>query len=427
MKTKGVVGVGGMCSMLLIPDEDNDKTAVRVSRQPSPRQELSWTRGRDFSCNCLGGCTYMARRRRSVLVAHDSGLEALISDSLSSVFPAGIFRADAAGRFLCVSARWCEIAGLPASEALGEGWARALHPDDRERVVTEWECASRESRGIESRFRFQRPDGAVALVLGQAQPEQDAQGKTVGFTGVITDLTHHIEAEHERRASQEDLERRNDELRRLALQLGMAEERERRRIAEGLHDHVGQLLAIARMKLAKLLELEARHELVCVAGEIVEVVDCAIRETRSLTFELSSPTLHELGLAAAVETLCEKLSEASGVRFDVNVSRPPEPLADDMRCLLYRAVRELCSNVVRHADAPRAEVHLHADPDRIWVVVDDDGKGFDSATRAPTFNQNGGFGLFAIRQMSSRIGGTFEVESAPGGGTLAVLSVPLCS
>ena len=211
----------------------------------------------------------------------------------------------------------------------------------------------------------------------------------------------------------------------VAPQLALAQERERRRIAAGLHDEVGQLLAVARMKLGKLMETGARGDVAAQAMEIDALVDGAIRATRSLTFELSSPVLHELGLGAAVESLCERLGKDSGVRFSVQVQVEPESLSEELRIHLYQAVRELCANVVRHARAPHAEVYLHADRDRIWIVVDDAGEGFDSSKRAPAFDHKGGFGLFAIREMSSQMGGSFEIESAPGGGTLAVLSVPL--
>ena len=221
----------------------------------------------------------------------------------------------------------------------------------------------------------------------------------------------------------------NEQLRCLALQLGLAQERERRRIAAGLHDEVGQLLAVARVKIAKLVgkltPTGARREVAAEATEIGALVDRAIRETRALTFELSSPVLNELGLGAAVESLCEQLDKESGVRFSVEVNTELGSLSEELRILLFQAVRELCGNVVKHARAPRAEVRVHVDRARIRIVVADEGEGFDSSKQEHNFDRQGGFGLFAIREMSSQMGGSFEIESAPGKGTSAVLSVPL--
>jgi PAS domain S-box-containing protein len=328
-----------------------------------------------------------------------------------------------------VNARWSEMAGRPAAEALGGGWLKALHPDDRDRVVEELYRATREDRCFESKFRFQRPDGAVSWALGQALPERDIHGSITGFTGAVTDLTQYIHTENELRASKTKLGLRNEQLRRLALRLGLTQERERRRIAAGLHDEVGQLLAVARVKLeklvGKLMPTGAHGEVAADAREIGALVDRAIRETRSLTFDLSSPVLHELGLGPAVESLCEQLDKESGVRFSVKVNTESGSISEELRVLLFQAVRELCANVVKHARAPHAEVRVHADRDRIRIVVADEGKGFDSSKHAHNFDQQGGFGLFAIREMSSQMGGSFEIESTPGEGTSAALSVPL--
>ena len=465
-----------------------------------------------------------------------------------SVSPVGLFRTDTDGRCLAVNARWCEIAGLALAEALDEGWAQALHPDDRERVLAEWSRATREARGFESEFRFRRPDGVVTQVLAQALPERDTRGRISGFVGAITDLSRRLADEKELRASRErvelallaktegywdwniatgavhrsphglplpcsppgevvlparflaqrihpedrsrvrdrmvahlegraplyecehrlladsgtwrwnlqrgrvverdaagkplrmlgvdididtrkqaeaEIELRNEQLRRLALRLALAEAHERRRIAAGLHDEVGQVLALARAKLGPLVETGARGDVPDRAGEIRALVDRAIQETRALTFELSSPILYELGLVAAVESLCEQLGKESGVGFRVETDGEPELLGEDLRTLLYRAVRELCRNVVKHARAPRAEVRLYTEEDRIRIVVADDGEGFDASEQARHFDTAGGFGLFAIREMCGQVGGSFEIESAAGKGARAILRVPL--
>jgi PAS domain S-box-containing protein len=327
------------------------------------------------------------------------------------VSPVGIFHTDVDGRCLSVNMRWCEITGLEQGEALGEGWTRAVHPDDRERIIEEWSRATRDDRAFETKFRFRRPDGAITPVLGQALPKRDTRGRISGFIGVIVDLTGQIEAENK--------------LRCLALQLEVEQERERRRIARGLHDEVGQILAVARAKLGQLIETSADGDVPARAAEIRAFVDRAIEQTSTLTFELSSPILRELGFVAAVESLCEKLGEESGVRFRVTAEPEPERLGEDLDIFLYRVVRELCTNVVRHARALRAEVRVQVDEDRIRIVVTDDGEGFNASQDVKSFGPTGGFGLFAIREISRQLGGHFTIESAPGKQTRSILSVPL--
>ena len=219
------------------------------------------------------------------------------------------------------------------------------------------------------------------------------------------------------------LRRLNTQLRRLALQLTLAQERERRRIAQGLHDGVGQLLLLAHAKLAQLGQ--ATHDGVpAQAREIRALLDHAIRDTRSLTFELTSPVLFEFGLVAATESLCEQLGRESGVRFRVKVESAPGPLGEDLLILLYRAVRELCWNVVKHAQALFAEVRLSTLADRIQIVVADDGEGFDFAEYTRRIGPEAGLGLFGIREACDHLGGSFEVESSPDKGTHATLIVP---
>lgn len=331
--------------------------------------------------------------------------------TLRSPSPVGIFRTDADGGCLDVNTRWCEITGLEREESLGQGWTLALHPDDYERITRGWSRAIREDRAFETKFRFRRPNGVVTPVLGQAFPERDARGRIRYFVGAVTDLTGQIESENK--------------LRRLALQLELEQQRERGRIARGLHDEVGQILATARAKLGSFVEISTGGGARALAAETRTLLDRAIEQTRSLTFELSSPLLRELGFVAAVESLCEQLGKDSDVQFRVTAEREPWVLDEDVPILLYRAVRELCINVVRHARALHAEVRLNVDGNLARISVVDDGEGFDASQGARSFGPAGGFGLFAIREISRQLGGRFEIESSPGKQTCAVLCVPL--
>lgn len=116
---------------------------------------------------------------------------------LSHISPVGIFRANATGECTFVNERWCEIAGLEGSAAEFSGWVKALHQDDRDRVLTEWAKCVASGGPFRAEYRFQRPDGQITWVLGQAAPEIGADGKTIGFVGTLTDITRLHEAEVE--------------------------------------------------------------------------------------------------------------------------------------------------------------------------------------------------------------------------------------
>jgi PAS domain S-box-containing protein len=118
--------------------------------------------------------------------------------SLAAAAPVGIFRTDAVGNCLYVNDRWMQIAGLSIAEALGTGWVNGLHPDDRQMIQDEWYRAAQEHRLFCLEYRFQRADGGISWVYGQAAAERDGNGAVVGYVGTVTDITDRKAAEAER-------------------------------------------------------------------------------------------------------------------------------------------------------------------------------------------------------------------------------------
>ncbi|WP_434684571.1 PAS domain S-box protein [Pseudanabaena minima] len=116
-------------------------------------------------------------------------------ESLAAVAPVGIYRTNTAGDAIYLNDRWCEIAGLTAAEASGPNWARALHPEDREKVGAEWYASVQEHRPFELECRFQKPDGTVTWVLSRANAERDIYGEIIGYVGTITDISDRKRAE----------------------------------------------------------------------------------------------------------------------------------------------------------------------------------------------------------------------------------------
>ncbi|KKM53085.1 hypothetical protein LCGC14_1554350 [marine sediment metagenome] len=123
--------------------------------------------------------------------------------TLAKVSPVGIFHTDPDGDCLYVNERWCEITGLTVEQALRDGWAQALHPDDRDRVSTEWYRAATRNEVFRSEYRFQRPDGRITWVYGQARVETDSSGTPTAYVGTITDITEGKRAEEALRESEE--------------------------------------------------------------------------------------------------------------------------------------------------------------------------------------------------------------------------------
>lgn len=215
------------------------------------------------------------------------------------------------------------------------------------------------------------------------------------------------------------------ELRTLAGELSLAEERERRRLAVYLHDRIGQLLAVARAKTGAAIESAPEQAIAGTLNEIAGLIDRTIEDTRSAMFELSPPILYELGLVPALDWLAEQMHEQYSLGVEIDGDGRPVTLSDAMRSFLFRTVRELLVNVGKHARADRAEVRLRREDDDYRIVVGDDGAGFDVKSLAAPVRGRGGFGLFSIRERTDYMGGGVEIESSPGRGTRVTLVVPL--
>ncbi len=136
-----------------------------------------------------------------------------------------------------------------------------------------------------------------------------------------------------------------------------------------------------------------------------------------------SPVLYALGIRQAIEWFAEQLSQQYGLQVRVEEDEQAEPLQEDRRALLFRCVRELLLNVVKHAQASTATVGLDVDGDSLRITVGDDGCGFDVSELA-TPRGHAGFGLFSIRERLRFVGGELGVESRLGGGTRCIMTVP---
>lgn len=216
-------------------------------------------------------------------------------------------------------------------------------------------------------------------------------------------------------------EQRNAEygerLRALTAELVSTEEREHRRLSIALHDQVTQQLAVARIRL-KSVERDGRgpSEDLEIA---IQMVEDALREARDLTVELAPSVLYELGLVEALRWLCGNITRIHKVPCASYGIADDRRLDDEQRALLFRSVRELANNAVKHSNAHSISIQLSETAEDISVAVIDDGAGFD-ATELKTPKS---FGLLSVRESLAAIGGSLEVDSS-GGGTCAIVTVP---
>jgi PAS domain S-box-containing protein len=326
----------------------------------------------------------------------------------------GIGVASRDGRVLAANEAMCRITGYPAEELpavnIGDTY---LTPGQRDEVLRQLD---RDGLVRNLEVALKRRDGTPYVGRLTITP--------IRLGGEDLLLTAEEDVTDQKRAKAE-LGAYQERLRSLASQLSLAEEQERRRIASDLHDSVGQLLAIASMRLGVLQQKPYSAEFAQRLQDINKWIDQAARTVQSLIFELSPPVLYELGLGAAAERLAEQTHEQHGLEVVVQRDGDSVAMTNDVRSLLFKAVREMLMNVVKHAKATRAEVRIKGSKDGVLVEVVDNGVGFDVEQLDPRRDRARGFGLFNVRERLEHLGGNLSIDSAPGKGTVVAAALPL--
>lgn len=216
------------------------------------------------------------------------------------------------------------------------------------------------------------------------------------------------------------------QLRALATQLNLAEQRERIRLAAELHDHLAQMLVLVRLRLgqAKAGPLPYSVQMI---KQAEDVVNESLAYTRNLVAELSPPVLHEFGLFTALRWLGDQMQRYQ-LAVTVQIDAPEElKLPENQAVLVFQSVRELLLNAVKHAGSHQASVTAASDQGLLKILVADAGVGFDPVTLSSqrVAAMASKFGLFSIRQRMEALGGRLELHSKPGEGTRATLVLPI--
>ncbi len=334
-------------------------------------------------------------------------------------------------QFTFVSQRAEALLGYAITRWLGERdfWVGLIHPDDREGALTVCQTATVPPRDFRAEFRMVGADGRIVWLAMLARPRLNARARPQ-FRGLLIDVGDAVRAEALQKLVTERttaLVTHQARLRALAAELTLTEHRARTELAEELHDHLAQLLALGRMKVGQAQKVRG---VACQAfiQQAEAALDEALRYTRTLVADLTPPVLHQFGLPAALQWLAEHMQ-----RYDLTVTVeglniPALALREDQAVLLFQSVRELLINIAKHAETGQATVSVQAEKGSIRVVVRDEGRGFEVASASnPSPSTSSRFGLFSIRERMTCLGGSFEVESTVGRGSSATLLLPLAA
>lgn len=350
--------------------------------------------------------------------------------SYFQAIPVGVAVLDAESRYVRVNDRLTELVGRPADELIGHRPADLLPPDHvamNQPHVDHVLATGEPVLNVEVRASVPASGPAEGSEEGDwlvSFHPVESGGLVRGVCVVLHDVTALKRAQDELAALAAELERRvtvrTQEVRRLAADLTEAEQRERRRVAQVLHDDLQQILYALQVKLhlvTRALDTEAGPA--ALLEEAEELLDSAIHSTRTLTVDLSPPVLRGEGLDRTLEWLAHRMQQAYSLRVEV-ASPGSVDVGSNVHVLLYQVVRELLFNVVKHAGVDQARIELSAADGRVRVVVEDEGAGFDGRNDSG----GGGFGLFSVRERLQLAGGDLRLSSEPGQGTRATVTCP---
>jgi signal transduction histidine kinase len=325
-------------------------------------------------------------------------------------------------QFHC-SDEFYRIAGIPIGTQLTyQVVMKYIHPDDHDYFNLAASNFIKYRRNVRINFRIIQLGGKVRHVstINSVTLECDEAGDPTWMFGILQDVT-------ELKESEQKLINYQQRLKSLALQLALVEEQERRHIAADLHDNVGQTLALTRLQLAAVLKrLPDDKKTAGLVNNCSKLILTVIQNTRHLIFEISSPSLNELGLAAAIiewkEQSCERNHE---LKVEVINLLKIDFVSLDLRCILFRNVRELLVNVIKHAKATAVVVTLEEKSGSYLITVKDNGIGFITDEQAGNVSVDGGFGLFSIQERMIDIGGELIIHSKPQQGCTVIMTLPV--
>lgn len=320
--------------------------------------------------------------------------------------PVGYMTLNQSGRILEINLTGAAMLSRVRSVIVGRPLIDYLNSANRERLRWHLRETFREEGKVTDEFKIEQANNSARdiLLVSVASAERGI------CRSIMTDISQRKQMDKK--------------MRELANELRVVETRERHHLAQELHDNLCQLVAVAKIKLSQFSMTEITDSQTQKIQEISHLLECTLKSMNAMVFQLSPPMLDNFGLYAALQALAAEFKEQYG--FDVHIIDDglEKPLPQGWNLILYRAVRELLINAIKHADVTMAEVEIRRIGNEIRISVRDKGKGFDNQVLANGLYANG-FGLFSIKDQLDQLGGSLAIATGPGEGANVTLVLPI--
>ncbi|HKO29603.1 MAG TPA: PAS domain S-box protein [Nitrospiraceae bacterium] len=382
-----------------------------------------------------------ARKQAEQALRHSEQHLELLSNSV----PALIFYLDLSRRYRSVNDAFTGWFGLRREDILGLHM-RELVGDEAWDIIGPRLDRAYAGETVDYETEVPYRFGGTRWIHATYTPHRNSEEAVGGVIVLVTDITRSKKTEEALRQSEtrlrtfsdqleqlvaertEELVQSQDRLRALATELNLTEQRERKKLAMDLHDHLAQMLALGRIKLSQTRHIpDLSTKYLGLIKDTDEVLSQSLTYTKTLVADLAPPVLHDFGLPAGLKWLGEQMRSRHALIVTVTTSVDDPKLPEDRAVLLFQSVRELLINASKHACSNEATVTLARHNGDLRIEVRDHGVGFDLAAADSPTALSSKFGLFSIRERMRALGGQFDLQSIPGQGTTATLSLPLAS
>jgi PAS domain S-box-containing protein len=281
---------------------------------------------------------------------------------------------------------------------------------ERRAALLEWMSKVITGEHINYEISYPKPDGSFTWYYVRMFPISNGKKEVLGIMTAVSDITQ------KKLLEQEILNQKVQEQKKITRAVIKAQEKERNKIGQELHDNVNQILASSKMYLCtSLVDKVIERDLIV---ESIGLIDTAIEEIRLLSKNQITPQ-RKLGLRELILLLVDRMNENASIktRFDYQVGS--HHVETDLKLNIYRIIQEQITNILKHAQASNVSILLRSDSQFIDVCVADDGKGFQP------FKKRSGIGITNMINRIESFNGEFSIESSPGKGCKLSIRIPL--